>query len=141
MTKFLLIITTIFIVVSCKQQVKLQEEVKEFYNNGNKKTVELFDDVQGDKIVRYYKEFYKNKQLKIEGPIKNDERNGHWIFYYKNGNKWSEGNYINGIANGKFTQYYENGKLWMYTYYKMGKKTRVILFDEKGKAIEDNNLK
>jgi len=140
MLKFFIIITTIFIVASCNQKVKLQEEVKDFYDNGNKKTIELFEQIKDKKIVRYHKEFYENKQLKVEGSIKNDKREGHWTYYYENGNKWSEGNYINGLANGKFTQYYENGKLWMYTYYKNGEKTRAILFDENGKAIEDNLL-
>jgi len=140
MTKLLIIIASIFIITSCKQQVTLQEEVKEFYDNGNKKIIELYEQVKDKKVVRYYKEFYENEQLKIEGALKDMKREGLWIFYYENGNKWSEGNYINGLANGKFTQYYENGKLWMYTYYKNGEKTRAILFDDNGKAIEDNNL-
>ena len=138
---YLLIIASAILVLSCNQQVKLQEEVKEFYNNGNNKIVELFEQVDGKKISRYHKEFYENNQLKIEGSIKNDKRNGKWTYYYKNGNKWSQGNYINGIAVGKFTQYYENGKLWMYTFYKNGNRTRSIIFDEKGKATEDNSLK
>jgi antitoxin component YwqK of YwqJK toxin-antitoxin module len=140
MIKYFIITAAVFIAFSCKQHIELQEEVKEFYGNGNKKIIELYEQVKENKVVRYYKEFYYNKQLKFEGGIKDGKRNGHWIYYYENGNKWSEGNYIDGVAVGKFTQYYEDGKLWMYTFYKNGTKTRAILFDTDGKAIEDNNL-
>ena len=140
MKRILFITISLIIITSCKQQINLEENVIEFYDNGNKKTIELYEQIKDKRVAKYYKEYYESQQIKIEGSLKNGKREGLWIYYYENGNKWSEGNYIDGLANGKFTQYYENGKLWMYTYYKNGEKTRAILFDEKGNVIEDNNL-
>lgn len=136
MKYFIILIISAFIFLSCNNTNKLQESIIIKHKNGNAQIIELYETVDNKRVVRYYKEFYEDNTLKIEGSIKNNKRDGHWTYYYGNSNKWSEGNYINGLAQGKFTQYYENGNVWMYTYYKDDNKTKSVLFDDNGKQIE-----
>jgi len=126
---FYIFIVFVISISSCKKNIELQERIISSFDNGKPEVIEFYEQEKDTQVVKYYKEFYKNEQLKIEGYIKNNERDGHWIYYYENGNKWSEGNYINGLAEGKFIQYYENGGVWMYTFYKHDKKTKAILFN------------
>ncbi len=117
---------------------KLQSLVIETYKDSTVKKVKYFDVVGNKKVFKYYKEFYPNKQVKLEGELKDDKRTGHWVYYYENGVKWSEGNYVNGLAEGKFIIRYDDGNHWMDIYYKNGEKTKEIIYDKSGKIVGEN---
>jgi antitoxin component YwqK of YwqJK toxin-antitoxin module len=134
----ILILVSLLLTFSCNQEIKLDENVIEMYNDGSPKIVEMYQQKKGERIKKYYKEFYENGKIKIEGAIKNDKREGIWTYFYENGNIWSVGNYVDGKAQGKFTQYYENGKLWAYTFYKDDIKEKDIFFDNNGKVLSEN---
>lgn len=57
------------------------------------------------------KEYYENGQLKSVGNFANGKANGEWKFYHENGQLAAIGKYINGKANGEWKEYYNNGQL------------------------------
>lgn len=59
----------------------------------------------------YYKEYYKNKVLKIESNYIDNELSGTWKQFYKSGEKEWEVDYILGIKQGAYKQYYKDGTL------------------------------
>ncbi|WP_299226804.1 energy transducer TonB [uncultured Psychroserpens sp.] len=60
----------------------------------------------------YYKEYRKDKTLKVESNYLDYQLSGTWIQYYNNGNaiEWKV-DYVNGYRNGTYKNYYENGTL------------------------------
>ena len=116
---------------------KLQPYVLETYKDGKIKKIKYFEIKNEKKVFKYYKELYPDGSTKIEGPLKNNQREGHWIYFYDNGVKWSEGNYINGKAVGKFTIRYKDGNLWEEIYYKQGVKSKEVVYDKNGKVVDE----
>jgi len=57
------------------------------------------------------KEYYKNGNLKSVCSVKDNKPEGQQKFYYENGNLKNEGFFKNGVANGLMKEYFENGKL------------------------------
>lgn len=126
------------IALSCKTQIELKEKIVETYENGKPYKVEYYKQLKDSSVFTYYKEFYPNDTLKVEGGVKNNERNDYWTFYYENGNKWSEGSYNEGIAKGKFIQYYETGEIRGNSFYTNGTKTKDILYSLDGEILQEN---
>lgn len=72
-------------------------------------------------VVKYYKNsgqqrelvreegFYQNKQKRLDGEYKNNQRDGRWVYYYESGKVWSEGFFKNGKSEGQRITYFENG--------------------------------
>lgn len=65
-------------------------------------------------LVKDY--FYSNNQLQMEGhysnkKLKDETRQGLFVFYYKNGQKSSEGEYLDGKYDGKWTRWYKDGQV------------------------------
>jgi antitoxin component YwqK of YwqJK toxin-antitoxin module len=68
-----------------------------------------------------YVEKYPDGQVRIEGVIKNGERNGQWTAYYPDGTKQSEDFFEDGKKNGKTATFYKNGKVRYIGYFKWDK--------------------
>ncbi len=61
--------------------------------------------------VLFERHLYNNGKIFMEGPIKNNKRNGEWIAWYDNGVIWSVGHYENGLKHGSSNVYYTNGQI------------------------------
>lgn len=59
----------------------------------------------------FYKEFYGNGGLKLQGFFKNDKKDGTCIFYSEKGKIIAKQNYFEGIAKGKQYLFYDNGNI------------------------------
>ena len=71
---------------------------------------------RGELVVNMY---YENGNLRSEGVLKNDEKEGVWNFYYKNGALQSTETYVNGLIEGIDSAFYAYGALSsIYTYEK-----------------------
>lgn len=82
---------------------------------------------------KYYKSFYSNGQLKQEGWIKNNKKNGYWKFYYKNGNLEKEGHFIDNLQIKYWYFYARNTIKKKEGHFKNGLKNNWWLFyDYKG---------
>jgi len=91
-------------------------------------------------------EFHNNRQVKVEGPYRNDLKNGYWKFYQVNGNlirieKWINGELQEGAAEVakveiKRTINPKTGKVNSKGAYQNGKATGVHRkYDEKGEVV------
>jgi antitoxin component YwqK of YwqJK toxin-antitoxin module len=117
------------------------------------KTERVVESTYPDKspqIVKYYKtageqrelvkeeSFYPNKQKRMEGEYKKNERDGRWIYYYESGKIWSEGFFKNGKSEGSRITYFENGNKRYEGTYKNDLRTGVWKFyTEDGKPAEE----
>lgn len=58
-----------------------------------------------------FSELYDNGQIRIQGWLKDEKREGRWISFYQNGVRWSEDTYRNGKKDGPTKAYYPSGIL------------------------------
>jgi antitoxin component YwqK of YwqJK toxin-antitoxin module len=109
MTRILLVTLLIAIISGCSQK----EVVEATYENGNPKVVKNYQKRGNDLLLIHEVVYYENKQKKIEGKYKDEQRDGLWRAWYKNGTIWSEGEYKDGKRNGIGFSYHENGKIYI----------------------------
>lgn len=76
-------------------------------------------------VTKEYREQYDSGQLKIEGKMVNDQRQGLWKSYYPDGKKWSETTFDKGVKSGNTTTYFENGMMRYNGQYKNDQKVGV----------------
>ncbi len=94
-------------------EISLHGKRTEFYPNGNKKTVELFENGRRE---GGYEEFYENGNKKIIGKYKLNLKSGEWREYFENDNTEnynlkSIANYTHGRYHGKRQVFHTNGNL------------------------------
>jgi antitoxin component YwqK of YwqJK toxin-antitoxin module len=90
---------------------------KYYFENGNKKEEESFDEF-GVRVGEWTL-WYENGNKKETSHWKNSYKNsygrsmqvGKHIFWYENGQKETEYNFVNGDRNCQQTSWYENGKI------------------------------
>jgi len=109
MTRILLITLLVVVAFGCSRK----EMVESTYENGNPKVVKYYYKKGGNLVLDGEVVYYENKQKKIEGEYKNEQREGQWKAWYENGTIWSEGDYKDGKRNGKGIFYHENGKKYI----------------------------
>ena len=87
------------------------------------------------------KEYYPNGQLKSVHNYKKGQLEGIALYYYENGTLKERVNYRKGKRERVGTTYYESGKLKEEITYTDGKRERVKLFSENGEPISDTFYK
>ena len=93
----------------------LEVNTEEKWSNGNIKVeFQYYRDEEG-KVVKhgYYKVYYEDGQLGMEGNYKDGKEDGRWVEYYENGKIRWELNAKDGRPDGKWVEYYEDGQLSM----------------------------
>ena len=111
----------------------LTEKVVETYDNGQKAKVRLYDR-KGE--CTHEMEYYETGELKMEGDMKGEKRDGEWKAFFPDGRLQSEGLFENGIRVGKSTIYYQNGNVYKEGYYDNGSLTgRWTTYDEQGYVL------
>lgn len=55
--------------------------------------------------------FYQNGGLRMKGPMEGENQIGHWEYFYENQHKRMEGDIAEGRREGKWFFYYENGSI------------------------------
>ena len=109
MRKILIVALIGLFTVSCSEK----KVVESTYENGNPK-VEKYYRKKGEELILTREViFYENKQKKMEGTYKEDQRDGKWQAWYENGTLWSEGDYKAGKRDGIGIAYHENGKKYI----------------------------
>ena len=132
------LLTSLFIILvslaAC--QSKRVKVVDETWPDGKEKKDSYYsDDNKKNKIEE--ETYYPTGKLESKGTLKNDLKDGEWVFMYPNGNKWSEGEFKNGKADGYRRVYYENGQLRYEGTYADGKESGTWTFyDENGKELK-----
>ena len=93
------------------------ETKKEYWDNGQIKSVEYYKDGKRDGTFSYY---FENGKIRTEKTWKVGKLNGKEFWYFENGQIGWEENWKDGTPDGKFIYYYENGQKRYEKYYKNG---------------------
>jgi antitoxin component YwqK of YwqJK toxin-antitoxin module len=97
--------------------------------------------VEEAQALSKHTEIYDNGQIKIDGWMRGDKREGLWVSYYENGVKWSEDEYRAGMKDGKSVTYFPNGLLRYRGHYIEDTKAGTWQFyDETGKLVKEEDF-
>ena len=133
MKKVFLLLGLIIALASCNS--KLTEKVEVSFPNGQPQMVHYYD--RHDKCVKET-EYYETGQVKMEGAMKEGNREGEWKAYFPDGRVQSIGTFVNGLRTGQATVYQENGNLLQEGFYKEGKHVgKWKFYDEQGDLIKE----
>ena len=116
MKKWFMLLAVAFDFAACSTQ--LEEKVVETYPDGKTQKTQLYN--RRGKCVREV-QLYETGQVKMEGGMKGEKREGEWKAYFTDGRVQSEGTFVNGLRTGKATVWQANGNLLQEGYYKEGK--------------------
>tara|TARA_R110002049_G_scaffold259060_4_gene434804 strand:+ start:3306 stop:4421 length:1116 start_codon:yes stop_codon:yes gene_type:complete len=88
----------------------------------------------------HYRGYYSNKgNLKSEGNIRNNKREGTWSFYKEDGTTLKHtAYYVDNLPNGLRKDYYDTGELKVSIYYKEGEKNGKAIHYYKNQQIEES---
>jgi antitoxin component YwqK of YwqJK toxin-antitoxin module len=109
MNRILLITLLAILTFGCSHK----KVIEATYENGNPRVVRYYHKKAGKLMVEREIVYYQNKQVKMDGKFKNEEREGIWKAWYENGILWSEGEYKAGKRNGPGIAYHPNGKKYI----------------------------
>ena len=133
MKKVLLFFAVMFAIASCTAQ--LTEKVVETYPDGKTSKMQYFDK-QGVCVKEV--EYYESGQVKMEGGMKGEKREGEWKAYFPDGRVQSIGTFVDGLRTGVATVWQENGNLLQEGFYKEGRHCgKWKFYDEQGDLIKE----
>ena len=115
--------------------------VESTYENGNPRVEKFYHKKGGELVLEREIVYYENKQKKMDGTFREDQRDGKWKAWYENGNLWSEGEYKDGKRNGPGIAYHENGKKYIEGMYRDDSRVGPWKFyDTTGVLLKEVNL-
>ena len=133
MKKVLLFLAVVFAFASCT--TKLTEKVVETYPDGKTLKTQFFDR-KGNCVKEV--ELYETGQVRMEGTMKGEKRDGEWKAYFPDGRVQSVGTFVNGLRTGQATVWQENGNLLQEGFYKEGTHCgKWKFYDEQGYIIKE----
>ncbi len=122
--------------VSCSG--KTERVVESSYPDNTPQVVKYYKQSGNHKELVKEESYYPNKQKRMEGEYKDNERDGKWIYYYESGKIWSEGFFKKGKSEGLRITYFENGKKRYEGHYKQDLRAGIWKFyTEDGKLAEE----
>lgn len=94
--------------VACKER----ETQVEYWDDAKNKRKYVFEvDKETGLKDGFYKEYWKNGNMRLEGSYKDGQKHGTFKQYLSNGQLWFENNYKEGLRNGEIKAYNLEGKL------------------------------
>ena len=135
MKKIILLLSFILTLASCSP--RLTESVQTSYPNGQPELVLMFN--KSGECVRSV-EYYDSGSVKMEGEMKNGQRDGEWTAYFPDGRVQSHGYFKNGERTGDSKVYWSNGNLRYVGHYKNGTHCgKWTWYDEQGNFLREEN--
>lgn len=133
MKKLFVLLALVLTFASCSSQ--MTEKVEASYPSGKTQTMRYYD--RNNNCVREA-EFYESGQTKMEGTMKDGQREGEWTAYFPDGRIQSQGTFKNGKRTGAATVWQENGNLLQEGFYKDGKHVgKWKFYDEQGNLLKE----
>lgn len=133
MKRLFVFLVAVLVLGSCSAQ--LTEKVEAKFPNGEPQIVRYYD--KSDKCVKET-EYYESGQVKMEGSMNGEKREGEWKAYFPDGRVQSIGTFVNGLRTGKATVWQENGNLLQEGFYKEGKHIgKWKFYDEQGNLLKE----
>lgn len=135
MKKLFLFLMMVSVMAAC--QPKLTEKVEARFPNGQPQYVQMLNK-SGD-CVKWI-EYYETGQVKMEGPMKDGEREGEWKSFFEDGRPQSTGFFKAGLRTGAAKVYWYNGNLREEGSYKEGQHCgKWRYYDEQGNFLREND--
>jgi len=135
MKKIILALSLILTLASCDAQ--LTEKIEVTYPNGKPEMVLLFN--KSGECVRKV-EYYDSGTVRMEGAIKDGQRDGEWTAYFPDGRVQSHGYFKDGQRTGASKVYWSNGNLRSEGFYKEGKHSgKWKWYDEQGYFLREED--
>ena len=135
MKNWFLLLATVFAFAACTP--RLEEKVVETYPDGKTQKTQFFDK-KGTCVKEV--EYYESGQVKMEGGMKGDKRDGEWKAYFPDGRMQSIGTFVNGLRTGKATVWQSNGNLLQEGNYKEGRHVgHWKWYDEQGNLLREED--
>ena len=135
MKKIILALSLFLALASCDAQ--LTEKIEVTYPNGKPEIVLLLD--KSGECVRKV-EYYDSGEVRMEGAIKNGQRDGEWTAYFPDGRVQSHGYFKDGQRTGASKVYWNNGNLRLEGFYTEGKHSgHWKWYDEQGTLIREED--
>lgn len=135
MKKIILALSLFLALASCDAQ--LTEKIEVTYPNGKPEIVLLLD--KSGECVRKV-EYYDSGEVRMEGAIKNGQRDGEWTAYFPDGRVQSHGYFKDGQRTGASKVYWNNGNLRLEGFYTEGKHSgHWKWYDEQGNLIREED--
>jgi len=135
MKKLFLFLSMVSVLTAC--QPKLVEKVEASHPNGQPKYVQMLDK-SGDCVQ--WIEYYETGQVKMEGAMKDGEREGEWKSFFPDGRTQSTGFFKAGLRTGAAKVYWYNGNLREEGSYKEGQHCgKWRYYDEQGNFLREND--
>jgi len=139
MKNFLIISQIALLLFSCSP--KEVEKVEDTFEDGKPRHVCVYKVVDGIEVKIKEKELYDNGKVRMEGDIKEGQREGVWIVYFDDGTLWSEGTYIEGKRNGVAKNFFPNGKIRYEGFFTDDEKSgHWNFYNEKGQLVEEKDF-
>ena len=133
MKKWFMLLAVALAFVACN--TKLEEKVVETYPDGKTQKTQFFNR-KGTCVKEV--EFYETGEVKMEGGMKGEKRDGEWKAYFPDGRVQSEGTFVDGLRTGKATVWQANGNLLQEGFYKEGKHVgKWKYYDEMGDLMKE----
>ena len=133
MKKMFMLLAVAFAFAACSTQ--LEEKVVETYPDGKTQKTQFFNK-KGTCVKEV--ELYETGQVKMEGGMKGEKREGEWKAYFPDGRVQSEGTFVDGLRTGKATVWQANGNLLQEGFYKEGKHVgKWKYYDEMGDLVKE----
>lgn len=133
MKKALLFFSMALVLAACTP--RLTEKVVGTYPDGNIQKAQ-YCNRKGECVKEV--EYYESGQVKMEGSMKGEKREGEWKAYFPDGRVQSIGTFVNGLRTGKATIWQENGNLLQDGFFEEGKHVgKWKFYDEQGNLMKE----
>jgi antitoxin component YwqK of YwqJK toxin-antitoxin module len=138
--KQILYLSSFFFLLSCESPII--EKVEETYPNNQAKQITFYQEQDGKEVKISEKYFYQDGQVKMEGEILNNKREGVWKAYFKNGQLQSEGVFKENKRIGVGKVYFRNGKLRYEGQYENDEEVgHWKFYNDKGQLVKEKDFK
>lgn len=135
MKRFLLLLATVVLFGSCA--TRLTEKVESSFPNGQARLVRYYD--KNNTCLKEV-EYYETGQVKMEGAMKGNQREGEWKSYFPDGRMQSIGSFKDDKRTGPATVWQENGNLLQEGFYKDGQHCgHWKFYDEQGNLVGEKD--
>ncbi|MDQ3190029.1 MAG: hypothetical protein M3Q58_00385 [Bacteroidota bacterium] len=85
-----------------------------------------------------HRTYYKNQQIRTQGNLLKEKKEGKWVSFYEDGMPWSETWYINGQKHGSTVTWHSNGKKFYEGHFEKGKESgKWTYWDEQGIVVKE----
>ncbi len=136
-TLCLLLIPVSLIVFSCNSEKKEEVEQTSLTTKVNPEP-ELRTEIVKSGEMDLLKTYYKNDQIRTQGNLFKEQKEGKWVSFYEDGMPWSETWFNKGLKHGSTVVWHSNGRKFYEGRFENGKESgKWTYWDEQGVIVKE----